>query len=147
MPKGRRPRTVAQAASVVLVAAGTLAAVLLPVTATATSSSSSSADGGVLHHGDAAAVHHMSLMESEGAWVLLLVAVPTVVALAPMLVQQRWAHQTTIAAAILLAGFALVGVLTIGRYMVPGVAAAVLALFLPAERTRHRSGYPAPRQS
>jgi hypothetical protein len=73
---------------------------------------------------------HRSLPEVEGAWTIALLAVPVLVAVAPLLVSpQRATIARTVAAAVLLVG-ALAGAATIGLFYFPAVALAVLAAAL-----------------
>ena len=72
-----------------------------------------------------------NLVSSEGTWVLLLVAIPVMIALVPVLVARRGAR---VVASVLLWAFCLVGLASIGLFFVPAAALMTVALFVHEPR-------------
>lgn len=65
-----------------------------------------------------------STFEIDGAWVLVVVAVPIAIALAPVLVRHRAA---AIVSAVLLWAFCVVGLFSVGLFFVPAAVLMTIA--------------------
>ena len=128
-----------QFAAFVLTAGAVLAALVLPGYTTMTSDSA----GHV-------AVGSRTLLEVSGPGVIAVMAVPFLLALAPLLARANsWKRISAFSAALLLA-FAAVAWLSIGRYFAPGAVIAVIAAFMPTgivssishdQQETHRAGF------
>jgi hypothetical protein len=66
----------------------------------------------------------VSVFETDGAWVLVVVSVPIVIALVPVLVRRRAA---AIVSAVLLWGCCIVGAFSVGMFFVPAAVAMTIA--------------------
>jgi hypothetical protein len=67
---------------------------------------------------------HVSMLEVDGSWVLVVVAVPTIVAGIPSLVRRRG---VTIASAVVLWACCIVGMWSVGLFFVPSAVLMTLA--------------------
>lgn len=84
-----------------------------------------------------------TLVEVNGAWVLIVLAVPVLLAAMPLGATGRWWQPLSIASAVLLIIVVVVGSLSIGWFYIPAMIAAIVAVFLPtrsgAARARTRA--------
>jgi hypothetical protein len=71
---------------------------------------------------------HVSIFSNDGSWVLVVVAVPVLIALIPVLLRHRVAR---VVAAAFLWVFSIVGLMSVGLFFVP---AAVLMTLAAAQR-------------
>jgi hypothetical protein len=78
--------------------------------------------------------HSVSLFSTNGAWVLVVVAVPVLIALAGALIPARAAR---IVSTVLLWAFCLVGLMSVGLFFIP-------AAVLMTAATATREPYPVP---
>jgi hypothetical protein len=118
----------AQAAALGLAVAASVALCLLPFVSASTSSSTTSADGEVRSTESTA-----TLLEDQGAGVLLVLAVPVLLTLLPLLVRP------VAVAAVCTAALGLLVVVTgfsIGLLYLPALVAAVVAVGLRMDRPR-----------
>jgi hypothetical protein len=67
---------------------------------------------------------HVSLFQTDGAWVLMVVSVPVLVALIPVIVRRRTSR---IVAAVLLWIGCVVGMWSVGLFFVPAAIAMTVA--------------------
>jgi hypothetical protein len=81
---------------------------------------------------------HVSLFQTEGAWIFIVVSVPVLVALIPMVARHRRART---ASAVLLWIGCLVGMWSIGMFFIP----AAIAMTVAATRREPEPVPPMPR--
>jgi hypothetical protein len=74
--------------------------------------------------GAVARTEHVSMLEVDGSWVLVVVAIPTIVAGIPSLVRRR---DVRIASAVLLWACCIVGMWSVGLFFVPSAVVMTLA--------------------
>jgi hypothetical protein len=67
---------------------------------------------------------HVSLFAHDGSWVLVVVTVPILIALAPVLVRRRG---VAVASAVLLWACCVLGALSVGIFFVPSAIAMTVA--------------------
>lgn len=72
----------------------------------------------------------LSIWQYNGPLFALVVAIPVVIALAPVLVRGRWWPLVSVVSAGLLLGFAFLGAMSIGFAFLPTALAAALAAML-----------------
>lgn len=119
------------AVACLLAVVGALVAAFAP---TGTLGESSGSPGGpvVMH------TSHVSLFQTEGAWIFIVVSVPVLVALIPMVARHRRART---ASAVLLWIGCLVGMWSIGMFFIP----AAIAMTVAATRREPEPVPPMPR--
>lgn len=66
-----------------------------------------------------------------GPWILALLAIPNVVAIAPLLARGRAWQPISIVSTLLLTGFGVASMLSLGMYFLPAILASIVAVFLP----------------
>ena len=77
-----------------------------------------------------------TILETSGAWPIVLALIPIAIALGPLVVPPRARQWVTIAAAVLFAGWIIAGVWTIGGFYVPAFLFLLASVFI-----RPRSGF------
>ena len=78
-----------------------------------------------------------TILISVGSWFLAVIAVPNIIAVAPLLARGRAWQPVSIGSTVLLVGFAVIGALSVGFYFIPAILSSLISVFLPT-RT-HRS--------
>lgn len=121
-PPSRLP-TVLQVAAFLMAAAASISAALLPVMAEETVSSS---PGTTPEH----TVEQLTLLQTHPPTVLLPLAVPLLLTLLPLLVPRRAAWWTAVGCTILLLGFIVLAIASVGWFYLPALAAALAAVVL-----------------
>jgi hypothetical protein len=120
-----KPRRLAQSVALALAVLAILAILLIPMYGSATSDSSGQF-----------ATTTVTVLAVNGPGILIVLAIPFVIALAPIVVQARATKPVSIAAAALLTAFSLISLLTIGGFFLPAAIAEIIAVFLPTTRSR-----------
>ena len=78
-------------------------------------------------------VANVSLLQEEGPSVVFIIAIPVVVAVAPLALRRtRWRKNASIAAGVLLLAFSILGAASIGLFYLPSGIASLLASNAPA---------------
>jgi DMSO reductase anchor subunit len=122
-PPSRLP-TVLQVAACLLAAAGSAAALLLPVMTQETVSNS---PGTTPEH----TVEQLTLLQTHPPTVLIPLAVPLLLTLVPLLMPRRAAWPAAVVCTILLFGFIVLAIASVGSFYLPALAAALTAVVLP----------------
>jgi len=107
-----------------LAAAGSAAALLLPVMTQETVSGS---PGTAPEH----TVEQLTLLQTHPPTVLIPLAVPLLLTLVPLLMPRRAAWPAAVVCTILLCGFIVLAIASVGSFYLPALAAALTAVVLP----------------
>ena len=78
-----------------------------------------------------------TILISVGSWFLAVIAVPNIIAVAPLLARGRAWQPVSIGSTVLLVGFAVIGALSVGFYFIPAILSSLIFVFLPTRP--HRS--------
>lgn len=113
-------RWTAQHVALVLAVA---AALLLAIAPTGSSESVTTDSTGTVTE----SVSHTTLVQSQGPGVLIVLAIPVVLTLAPLLVPPRLRRTVGLVCAVLLAALVILGALTIGIWFMPALIATLVA--------------------
>jgi len=121
VPRIRRigAKRVVQLIAVVLAVAAGVYMLFAPTYQTATSDSAGNSSTGTA-----------TILETSGAWAIVLALIPIAIALAPLVVPPRARRWVTIAAVVLFAGWTIVGVWTIGGFYVPAFLFLLASVFI-----------------
>jgi hypothetical protein len=80
-------------------------------------------------------VSHVSLLQEEGVGVVLVLAIPVIVAGVALALQwTRWSRNAALVAGILLVAFSVLGLASIGLFYLPSGIAMLLASSRPRQR-------------
>jgi uncharacterized membrane protein len=77
-----------------------------------------------------------SVLTVVGTWFLAVLAIPNIIAVAPLLARGRVWQPVSIGSTVLLVGFGVVGALSVGFYFIPTILSSLVSVFLPTQTRR-----------
>jgi Protein of unknown function (DUF1700) len=110
-----------QLIGVVLAAAASIALCVLPSFVSVTTDSSGNEK-----------IEAQNLLQAQGLGFLIVLLIPVLIAAVPLLLHGRAWRISSVIAAVLITGFAVLGALSIGRFYIPAAIVQVVAACLPS---------------